>query len=92
MSSTKILKALETNKDWNIVEATREFGNREYNESGVAVGVPQGPQRVKSDVRYIGTDPANDDKIRPIVRSSERISKIAKRYQEILKSGVFMPH
>jgi len=87
MSSTKILKALEANKDWDIVEATRDFGNREYNESGVAVGVPQGLQRVNIDVRFIGTDPADDDKIRPMVRSSKRIQKIAKRYKEILKSS-----
>jgi hypothetical protein len=54
MSSTKINEALKVNKRWTIVEAAREFGDREYNESGVKVALPSGMNRVDIDARPMG--------------------------------------
>ena len=54
MSSTKINEALRANKDLNIVEFARDIGNREYNESGVKVGLPEGMERVDLDTRPVG--------------------------------------
>lgn len=85
MSSTKIQSALEENKDWTIVEAAREFGDREYLNSDSPEEVAKGSDRVEIDIRSMGLDPSEDEKIRPIVRSAEKIQKLVKRYRKVLK-------